>query len=72
MSVSANLNGRVPQLRSVPFNSPKLPWHLRRCCGACPHFEGGKIQMVADCAKLGLRRDGRSAGCEYWSRKAAG
>lgn len=48
-----------------------IPLHLRRICGACPHFTGRRLRDVARCSHLGVSRDGTDAGCEDWSRKNA-
>lgn len=47
------------------------PLHLRRICGACPHFTGRRLRDVAKCSRHGVSRDGTNAGCDDWSRKNA-
>ena len=53
--------------------TPGCPMHLRRVCGVCAHFGGGKIVSEGPCAKLGgdVRGGRNAAECADWSRKSA-
>lgn len=56
-------------------NAANCKPHLKRVCGACPHFSGASLRDQGQrCAHLGLTVNGSSdaRSCRFWSRKTAG
>ncbi|WP_226782735.1 hypothetical protein [Oceaniglobus trochenteri] len=68
--------GRVGVVRRSALTDPRNPFcetHLRRVCGACPHFSGERIEDVGICGKGHGTVSGRSDArdCMFWERKVA-
>lgn len=60
----------------VPHQNPHSETcclHLRRVCGACPHFSGEKIRQGGFCRMSLQAISGRddASDCEHWTRKIA-
>lgn len=74
--VSSGVDRRLPPRpnEESPHSSACKP-HLKRVCGACPHFSGRLLSDKGQtCARLGFEVNGSTdaRACRSWSRKTAG